>query len=174
MIWIDYVIISLVLISAMTGLFRGLTKEFFALSTWVTAVWIALTFDQAFADVLNHVFKNDLIVQHAPRIIQHSSVQVFIAFALLFMATFVLGRLLSYLLGEIIKTVGLTVPDRLAGMIFGTGRGLITVLVVVMLAEFLPIPKNTWWQTSFLIPYFKAGAVWLYDYIPSGLMAYVA
>lgn len=171
MIWIDYTIISLILISAIMGLLRGFTKEFIALGTWVTSTWVASTFNQKLVDALQPVLQNDFVKNNLA-IIQHHSAQVFIAFVFLFMATFVLGRLLGYLSSTFINTVGLTIPDRLAGMIFGAGRGLITVLIALMLAELIPAElmpdsQNTW-QESFVVAYFQPWIAWLHDYMGSG------
>ena len=41
MVAIDYIIIAIVLVSAVTGLIQGFLREVCALVTWVLAVWLA-------------------------------------------------------------------------------------------------------------------------------------
>ncbi len=160
MIWIDYTIVGLVLISAVIGLLRGFIKEAFSLVIWMVAIWIGLTFSREFS-----VFLEEWV--------DYPSARIAIAFALLFLVTLILGALISYLLGELVRRTGLTGSDRFAGMIFGIARGLVVVSIAVMLAGLTPLPEDSWWKESMLIPPFQSLAVWLRDQIPSGLAGYV-
>lgn len=160
MIWIDYTIIALILISSVIGLLRGFIREAFSLVIWVIAIWVGLTFSREFSS-----FLEDLMSIPSARIAT--------AFAILFFVTLILGALISYLLGELVKKTGLTGSDRFAGMIFGIARGLVVVAIIVMLAGLTPLPEDSWWKESALIPPFQSLAIWLRDHIPSGLAGYV-
>ncbi len=160
MIWVDYTIIGLILISSVIGLLRGLIREAFSLVIWVVAIWIGLTFSREFSGFLEGV-------------IEYPSARIAVAFAALFFITLILGALISYLLGELVKKTGLTGSDRFAGMIFGIARGLVVVAIIIMLAGLTPLPEDSWWKESVLIPPFQALAVWLRDHIPSGMAGYV-
>jgi len=160
MIWIDYTIIGLILISSVIGLLRGLIREAFSLVIWVVAIWIGLTFSREFSGFLEGL-------------IDYPSARIAAAFAALFFITLILGALISYLLGELVKKTGLTGSDRFAGMIFGIARGLVVVAIIIMLAGLTPLPEDSWWKESVLIPPFQALAVWLREHIPSGMAGYV-
>lgn len=160
MIWIDYAIIILILISSVIGLLRGLVREAFSLVTWVVAFWVSLSFSREFSNLL-------------AGIISYPSVRSAIAFLILFIVTLILGALLSYMLSELVKKTGLTGSDRFIGMFFGIARGVIIISIVVMLAGLTPLPEDLWWKESILIPSFQSLAVWLRDYIPSGLADYI-
>ncbi|MCK5120731.1 MAG: CvpA family protein [Methylococcales bacterium] len=160
MIWIDYAIIALIVISLLIGLLRGLIKEAFSLVVWILAIWIGLTFSREFS-----VFLESMI--------SYPSARIASAFAILFVVTLILGALISFLLNELVKKTGLTGSDRFLGMIFGIGRGLVVVAIIIMLAGLTPLPEDSWWKESVLIPPFQALAVWLRDHIPSGLASYV-
>ncbi len=161
MIWIDYTILGLILISSIIGLFRGLVREAFSLIIWVFAIWVGLTFSRQFSSFLENV-------------ISIPSARIAVAFSILFIVTLILGAIISFLLGELVKKTGLTGSDRFAGMIFGVVRGMIVVAMVVMLAGLTPLPEDSWWKESVLIPPFQSLAVWLRDHIPSGLAGYVS
>jgi membrane protein required for colicin V production len=91
----------------------------------------------------------------------------------LFVMTLVLGGLISFLLGVLVNKTGLTGTDRFAGMIFGIVRGMVVVSILVMLAGLTPLPEDSWWKESKLIPPFQSLALWLRDHIPSGLAGYI-
>jgi membrane protein required for colicin V production len=162
MIWIDYTIIGLILISSIIGLFRGIVREAFSLFTWIFASWVALNFSRQFSSFF------------LENIINIPSARIAVAFAILFIVTLIVGAIISFLLAELVKKTGLTGSDRFAGMIFGIVRGMVVVAMVVMLAGLTPLPEDSWWKESVLIPPFQSLAVWLRDHIPSGLMAYVS
>jgi len=160
LIWIDYAIIGLIFISSIIGLVRGFVREAFSLALWVVAIWVGLTFSRDFSGFLEGL-------------ISYPSARIASAFAILFVITLILGAIISYLLGELVKRTGLTGSDRFAGMIFGIARGLVVVAIVIMLAGLTPLPEDSWWKESILIPPFQSLAVWLHDHIPSGLAGYV-
>jgi len=160
MIWIDYAIIGLILISSFIGLLRGFIKEAFSLVIWMVAIWVGLTFSRELSGFLEGI-------------INYPSARIAAAFAILFFVTLILGALISYLLSELVKKTGLTGSDRFAGMIFGIARGFAVVAIVIMLAGLTPLPEDSWWKESLLIPPFQSLAVWLHDHIPSSLAGYV-
>lgn len=156
MIWVDYTIIVLILISSVIGLLRGFIKEAVSLFIWLIAIWIGLTYSRTFS-----VLFEDFIDSPSARIATAS--------ALLFFTTLILGAMISYLLGELVNRTGLTGSDRFVGMIFGIARGLVVVSIVIMLAGLTPLPEDSWWKESILIPPFQSLAVWLRNHVPSDL-----
>lgn len=159
-IWVDYAIIGLIFISLIIGLVRGFVREAFSLALWVVAIWVGLNFSRDFSGLLDNF-------------ISYPSARIATAFAVLFFITLILGAIISYLLGELVKKTGLTGSDRFAGMIFGIARGLVVVAIIIMLAGLTPLPEDSWWKESVLIPPFQTLAEWLNDHIPSGLAGYV-
>ena len=160
MIWIDYAIAGLVLISAVIGLLRGFVKEAFALATWMIAVGVGWQYSRDFAVLLQNV-------------ISYPSARIAAAFGILFFMTLILGGLISFILNHLIEKTGLSGTDRLLGMMFGVLRGAVLVSIMVMLAGVTPLPEDPWWKQSFLIPPFQSLAVWLKDHIPSALAGYI-
>lgn len=160
MIWIDYTIIVLILISSVIGLLRGFIKEAFSLVIWVVGIWIGLTFSREFSSFLEGL-------------ISYPSARIAAAFAILFFVTLIIGTVISFLLGELVKKARLTGSDRFAGMIFGIVRGLVVVSIAIMLTGLTPLPEDSWWKESVLIPPFQSLAVWLRDHISTGMASYI-
>ncbi len=156
MIWIDYAIIGLIGISAIIGLFRGFVREALSLTTWAFAFWVGLSFSREFSVYLKSV-------------IDLPSARMAVSFVILFLLTLILGGLLVYLLAQLVDKTGLTGTDRLAGLLFGVGRGIVVVAVLVLLAGLTPLPADPWWKESQLIAPFESVALWLRDQLPTGV-----
>ncbi len=156
MIWIDYAIIGLIAISATIGLFRGFVKEALSLTTWGLAFWIGLSFSREFSVYLKPV-------------IDLPSARMAASFVILFLLTLILGSMLVFLLGQLVDKTGLTGSDRFAGLLFGIGRGIVVVAVLVLLAGLTPLPDDPWWKDSRLITPFQTVALWLRDQLPTGI-----
>lgn len=160
MIWVDYTIIGLIVISLVIGLLRGILKEALALSMWVIGICIGL------------IFSSDLSVWLQPTI-ELPIARIGMAFGILFFTTLLVGGIIELLLTELINKTGLTISDRFAGMIFGAGRGLVVVSLCIMLAGLTSLPEDPWWKESILIPPFQTLAIWIREHIPFGLASYV-
>jgi len=159
-VWVDYTIVGLIAISLLIGLARGFVKEAFSLLTWGVAFWVALNFSRELSLLLqSHVAL--------------PSARVAVAFLLLFLGTLMVGSVLTFLLGELVKTTGLTGSDRFAGMIFGLARGLLVVSALVLLAGLTPLPEDPWWRESQLIPPFQKLALWLRAQTPASVAGYI-
>lgn len=86
------------------------------------------------------------------------------AYAVLFIATLLLGAMLSYLIGALVRATGLSGTDRLLGMVFGAARAFIIVMAIIILVPgFLPVHEDDWWKQSQLIPHFQTCEGWVIE-----------
>ena len=152
--WIDVVIISLVVLSAILSLFRGFVKEALALITWLVALWVAMAFYEELATWLSQW-------------IAVPSAQKVTAFALLFVCVLLLGAMVNYLAGKLVDKTGLTGTDKMLGVVLGIARGAVIVAILVLLAGLTPVPQDPWWQDSMFLGYFEELAMWMRDFLPS-------
>ncbi len=140
--WADWTIVAILAVSSLISLKRGFVREALSLANWVLAFIVAMTFRDPLAAVLVDT-------------VQTPSIRDMVAFGLLFAATLVVGAMVNYLIGELVKITGLSGTDRLFGMVFGLARGVIVVVAALLLVPALvPIDKDLWWQESVLIPHF--------------------
>jgi membrane protein required for colicin V production len=153
MIWVDYVIVAIIAVSALISLVRGFVREALSLTALVLAVWVGLTYSGALALLLEpHV--------------ETPSLRMGVSFAALFVVTLILGGLLGSLMVKLVESSGLTGTDRLLGMIFGMGRGVVLVGLLVLLSGLTAFPADPWWQQSRLIPHFQNVAVQIRALLP--------
>ncbi len=159
-VWVDYTIAGILLFSAVIGLLRGFIKEAFGLLTWIVALSLATRYCHEFSAL----FQNTITSPVA---------RIGLAFTGLFIATLILGRLIGFLLSQLLEKTGLSISDRLLGMGFGMIKGAVLVAILVMLAGLSALPGDPWWKQSQLIPPFQSLAVWLKDHVPSKLTDYI-
>lgn len=146
--WADWAIVSILVLSALISITRGFVKEALSLATWVAAVIVAMIFGERLAV---------LLIDH----IATPSLRELAAFAILFIATLLVGAMVSYLIGALVRVTGLSGTDRLLGMLFGLARGLIVVMaLLILLPGVLPVTQDNWWQESALITYFLKFETW--------------
>lgn len=138
--WADWVILAILLISSLISLKRGFVKEALSMLNWIVAFFVAVTFREQLSL---------LLVEH----VTTPSIRDLVAFAILFALTLIVGAMVNYLLGELIRMTGLSGTDRFFGVMFGFVRGFIVVMALLMfLPSLLPIEEDSWWQQSALIP----------------------
>jgi len=145
--WVDWAIIAIIAVSSLISLSRGFVKEALSLLTWIIAGVVAWMFGGALSE-------------HLGEWIETPSARVIAACALLFIVTLLVGALVNYLIGELIRVTGLSGTDRLLGMVFGAARGGLLVVVLVGLLSLAPVQQDPWWQQSTLLPHFLMVADW--------------
>jgi len=146
--WADWTIVAIVGVSALLSLWRGFIKEALSLVIWVVAFIVSTMFSDSLAFMLSDI-------------ITTPSLRHMVAMALLFAGTLMVGGLLNFLIGQLVKMSGLTGTDRLLGMVFGIARGVIVVVVILMfLPPILHVDQDPWWKSSTLIPHFQVLEGW--------------
>ena len=160
MIWIDIAILVVVGISAAISLIRGFVREALSLAGWFAAFAAGLYLSEPVSPMLAGVISNP-------------SLQLIVAFVLLFVATLFAAALANFFIYKLVKITGLSGTDRMIGVIFGVLRGVVVVSVLVVLASMTTLPTEPWWQESLLLGYFEQFDVWAKGYLPSGIAQYI-
>ncbi|MFA6409151.1 MAG: CvpA family protein [Gammaproteobacteria bacterium] len=151
--WADYAILIIVGVSTLVSLVRGFVREAISLCTWIIAAWIAFKFSSLCANLFIGYIKTP-------------SLRLVVAFLILFVGILIIGALINFLIYELISHTGLSGTDRVLGMLFGAGRGLLLVGVLVLLGNMSAATKDKWWTDSVLIPRFQGLATWLHSFLP--------
>lgn len=160
MIGVDYLILGVIAVSALTSLLRGIISEVMSLVVWALALWVAATASGAFASA-------------ALAGIEQPTVRISVAFVGLFLLVLVVGGMVTWLIRRLVAKSGMSSTDRLLGLFFGLARGLLVVFSAVLLAGFTALPKQPWWQESALIPALQTGALAVVRHLPANVRQYV-
>jgi membrane protein required for colicin V production len=149
---IDWLIITIIVISTLISFMRGFVKEALSLLTLVAAILIARLFGGQVAGLL-------------VEFISVPSLRLAAAYGGLYLAVMIIGGMINYLLYQVIKLAGLSTFNRILGMAFGFVRGGLVVVVAVAILGRMPVSDDEWWQSSILIPSAQETANWLQVYV---------
>ena len=157
---IDWLLLGVIALSAVMGLMRGLVVEVLSLVVWVAAFWLAFVYGGHVSTLLEGS-------------IASPSARMFLSYAVLFVAALVIGGIVTWLIGRLLKLSGLGGIDRLLGLLFGLVRGAALACVLVLLLGFTGMPQDAWWHESQLLPEFQRGAQAMKTWLPDAVAPYV-
>jgi membrane protein required for colicin V production len=142
--WLDWTLAGIAVISVLTALAKGFTRELISLAAVVMALTVASMGYHRTSPWFEHLARSH-------------QVALGLGFLALFLGVLLLGALVSGLARRMVKGVGLEGLDHLLGAGFGAVRGLVIDSVVVMaLVAFAIQPQAV--QHSVLAPYISNGA----------------
>lgn len=127
----DFSILTILLVSLLLGLWRGLVYEVLSLAGWPIAF------------VLSKLFANSI----APMLpMQQEAMRIAAACVVVFVVVLIVWGMLAWLLARLVKAIGLGWLDSVMGGLFGVLRGGLVVLALVWLAGLTPIPEQPFWR----------------------------
>ena len=151
--WLDYSILGIIAVSIVIGLVRGFIREALSIVSWIAAFWVGFTFSGELSSMMKSYITSDQL-------------RIVIAFFILFAIVLILGALVNFILSQFVKKTGLSGTDRMLGLIFGIGRGVLLIAVILLVASATTMPKASWWKESVLLPHFQPVASWLKEFLP--------
>jgi membrane protein required for colicin V production len=132
----DYIVLTIFAVSVALGIWRGVVGEIIALVAWVLAFLAAKMFGAEIAPIL---FSG--IADPAMRLVA--------AWVAVFVVVLVLMALLRLAVRGMLKALGLSLTDRLLGIIFGLARAAIIVFVLVAVGGMTMVIKEKWWMDAY-------------------------
>lgn len=152
----DYAVIGIVALSLVLGLWRGVVSEMMALAAWVLAFMAALEFG---AESGQLVFPG----------IADPAVRALAGCALVFFGVLVAMSLVRLVVRSMVKALGLSLSDRLLGMIFGLARGVLLVMILVAVGGMTAAPQQVWWKQATLAPPLQTAVLAARPWMPDDL-----
>lgn len=156
----DYLVLAIVGISVLFSIMRGFVREILALASWIIAFVVARFYTMDLAPLL-------------PAAIPSESLRILAAFLILFLLTLLLCSLLGIALARVFKKVGLGWLDRGLGALFGVLRGILIVGVLVLLAGFTALPRDTVWRNAMFSAPLEAMVQSLLPWLPDDIAKHV-
>ena len=149
----DYFILTILIVSSIYGVYRGLIKEILSLAGLVLSFYLASNFDNSLANLVPIENKSDFLIISA--------------FILIFVSTLILTSLLIKIISKVLKFAGLSILNRFFGFIFGMARGLVVVLVILYLNQLIPFINLIDPTESMLIPFLDPIFSIVFEYLPN-------
>jgi membrane protein required for colicin V production len=137
MTYFDYLVIGIVTVSLLFGLWRGVVGEIIALAAWGVGIFAAIEFG---ASVGHSVFAG----------LSDPALRTLAGCVVIFVGILVSMAVLNMVVRSMVKALGLSVSDRILGMIFGLTRGVLVCMVLVGLGGMTSAPMQPWWRNATL------------------------
>lgn len=137
--WFDWVLCTLIIVSALYGLFRGFIKEAVTFTAWVLAIWVAYVYSPVLASYLEPY-------------VETGSMRVALMVVFVFIAVLSSSSLIRKLLTTLIYKAGLAGLDSVLGSLFGLMRGGVLAMLLMILLSQLGFEKDQWWAQSIIVP----------------------
>ncbi|MGK2946475.1 MAG: colicin V production protein [Candidatus Malihini olakiniferum] len=154
MIWVDYIIISIIGLSGLVSLIRGFVREVISLITWSSAFFVS-THHYPYLSIYFTRFEDQ-------------PVRNGVAIAILFIATLIVGAIVNYMVSSLVERIQLSGTDRVLGIFFGALRGMLIVSALLFFLDiFTAFSQSEDWRQSQLIPRFSYIIRWFFDYLQS-------
>jgi len=150
--WIDFALIGVIALSTIISIVGGFIKEAISLVVWFGALFIASQFYPDVAVYFTSI--EDTVLRNGA------------AIAVLFVSTLIVGGLVNYTIGQLVRVTGLSGTDRALGAVFGALRGVLIVSALLFFVDtFTPSSEAQWWRDSVLIPEFAVIIEWFFEYV---------
>jgi membrane protein required for colicin V production len=156
LITFDYILLGVVLASAVIGIVRGFVKESLSLLSWVIAIWAAARFGAAAAGWLSSWIADPVIRLWAGRL-------------LVLIGALVIGSIVGAVIGHLVNHSVLTGTNRVLGMFFGLARGVLVAALGVLVLQMAGFEQEPWWGESQLVPHVAPLGEWLRNLAEQGL-----
>ncbi len=152
---IDILIAVAIVISVIVGIIRGFVKEAISIASLLVAIWAALFFGPGIGEVSDSW-------------ISSPDFQAWFGRILVFAVVLSIGGLLGWGISKLVRLSMLGGLDRLAGAVFGAGRGVLLTALFVLGGQFAGFDNDDWWKRSNLVPYLEVVAEWITIMAPQG------
>jgi membrane protein required for colicin V production len=135
---LDYLILAVVLLSAIAGLVRGFLKEVCSLVTWFAAVWLAWQFGPSLEPYMGGALREPPFGLWAGR-------------AVVFIAVLIVGAIIGALISYFVRLSLFSGLDRFLGFLLGVARGVVILGVLMILGQSVRLDSEGWWERSKLV-----------------------
>ena len=152
----DYVVIGIISLSLLFGLWRGVVGEVVALVAWVVGILAAVEFGAYLGQSLFAGLTDPAIRTLAGCVV-------------IFIGVLVVMALVRMAVRSMVKALGLSVSDRLLGMVFGLARGVLVIMVLVGLGGMTAAPKQPWWKEATLAQPLETAVLVARQWLPDDL-----
>lgn len=153
MTWLDYAALTILVVSVLWGVWRGLVREVVSIAAWVLAFLGANLFAGPLGDAL-------------PKALPTPEIRVLVAFVVVFIAILAVCALVSKLLSKLVHVAGLGELDRTLGGLFGAARALLILLAFALVAGLTALPRQPVWRNSLSGPLLAQAVLAIKPWVP--------
>ena len=152
---VDFLVVGVILLSALFAMWRGLVQETLSIVAWVAAAYSALRFYPLLQPLLENYIASPRLASLA-------------AGAIIFLVVLIPLSFLSHRFGENVKHSEIGPVDRSLGFVFGVGRGLVIIgIAYIAFTALVPTRDHPGWLThARLLPLIQSTSDVLLSLVP--------
>ncbi len=149
----DYLVLVIVVASLLLGMWRGVVGEIIALVAWVLAFFAAKWWGTQVSGWFGAIADPTL--------------RLVAGWLSVFVGVLIAMALLRLAVRGLIRALGMSLSDRLLGIVFGLARGLLIVLILVAMGGMTALPKEKWWSEAYFAAPLETAVVAGKPWLPS-------
>ncbi|MCX8520493.1 MAG: CvpA family protein [Rhodoferax sp.] len=157
---LDWLALTVLLVSLLLGVWRGLVVEVLSLLSWLAAFVLAQWWAPAVAGKL-------------PMVGAGEPVRYAAGFVLVFVATLLAGAFIGWMLSKLLSVAGLGAINRLLGALFGALRGVVLILAATVVVNLTPWKSAPLWQSSVAVHWANSSLASLKPLLPQAFGKYL-
>ena len=158
---LDWVLLTVLLLSCLIGMWRGLVYEVLVLTGWVAAFFVAR-------------WAGGSIGVWLPLGGASAMLRTGLGSALAFIVVAFIWAGISWQIRRNVRLAGLRPVDGMLGAVFGAARALAVLLAVVALAHLTPLAQTPWWHASVGVRWLEMALRQIYPYFPPEVRHYLS
>lgn len=148
--------------SIFIGVSRGLMQEILLLSSWLGTL------------IVSYLYKDQLVAVLAHITFFQQTTKLVIVFIVLFIIIRVIVLWFVQVINKFINMIYLSWVNYILGGVFGLGRGLITILLIISLnGVLLHYPQKLLWKKALFRPNIEAVVLFMKSYLPNHYAKYI-
>lgn len=132
---LDWILLSVLGLSLLLGVWRGIVKEVLSLLGWVVAFYVSQMYAPRAAAWLP--------MEGSSQMLRYAA-----GFVVVFVAVLAATAVLAWVIQKLISAVGLGPLDRLLGGLFGFLRGVVILLAVTVFVGMTPMRETETWKQA--------------------------
>ncbi|UDG82348.1 CvpA family protein [Candidatus Vallotia cooleyia] len=157
----DYFVITVISLSTLCGMWRGLLAEVYGLIKWIVVLLVAAIYAPVLICYVPANWPGGVLTQYL------------ITCLVLIVAVLVVFSLIRALITRIAEAGGLRGIDCTLGILFGLMRGIFLVLLLVVVAAFTTLPRESFWRNALFRPYTERAIQELKPFLPAMIASYI-
>lgn len=152
----DVVFLIIIGISVLLGLLRGVINEILSLSVWIISFLLVL----GCGKYVDH---------YIPNVITSGIIRNIIIFIVFFIIATIINIIVKKLCSKLISSIGLGGLNRLLGMFFGIGRGILFCAIIVVAVAAFNIDSQQSWRKAKTYIVIKPISTWMGDIVSNSV-----
>ncbi|EXI76615.1 MAG TPA: CvpA family protein [Candidatus Accumulibacter phosphatis] len=149
----DYLVLIIIGASLLLGMWRGVVGEIIALVAWILAFFAARWWGGEAARLFVAI--------------DDPTLRLVTGWVSVAIAVLVGMAVLRLAIRGLIKALGMSLSDRILGVIFGVARGLVIVMILVAIGGMTALPKEKWWSEAYFAAPLETAVLASKPWLPS-------